>query len=117
VVISLRDGAGDCTPTDFDIAAGATLPAGTYSSDCAVAFDCIEGDQQITATGVVGGQRSLEIVGLIGDGPCYETNVGFTMPGNDETEDLGSVVLAPDLDACPIFLDAGVSDAAIDGGV
>jgi hypothetical protein len=123
IVLALRDADGACTPTDFAIGAGATQPAGTYSSDCAVAFACIEGDQQITATGVVGGPRTLQVQGLLGGNACYGTTSNFTMPGNDETEDLGVVSLAHDPgepgcgDDASVPIDAGASlDAALDGG-
>ena len=103
VVLALRDDVAACTATDFTIAAGATLPAGTYSADCVAAFACIESDQQIVAHGVRAGQRSLDARGWIGGLPCWWTTVGFSMPGNDQTADLGVISLEPDttVAGCP----------------
>lgn len=94
VAIELRDSEGACVPTSFEIEAGASQPAGTYTSDCAGArYACIENDQQIRVTGTPSGATSMVMTGYKGQEACYARMPQFTVPGNDLTLTLNDQVL------------------------
>lgn len=120
VVFELRDAANQCTGT-FDIAAGATQPAGTYASDCSTAYGCIENDQPITVSNIPSGSYRLIIRADKGGLPCYERTSQFEVPGNNLTEDLMTQFLIADSNIIGCTAggvdagvpDAGVSDAAV----
>lgn len=102
--IELRDAAGVCVPTTFVIGAGATsgTPAGTYASDCAAAtYGCIAADQDVTATAVRSGQRSMVITGLVGAAACWRRTSSFVARAAGLTTSLGALALVRDTAACP----------------
>jgi hypothetical protein len=102
--IVLRDAANACVPTTFAIAAGATRPAGTYTSDCAGAsYGCIDADQDITATGVIAGQHSMILTGAIGAAPCWKRTSQFTTRAAMQTTTLNPQTLTLDtmVAGCP----------------
>ena len=103
--IELRDAAGACVPTTFAIAAGATQPAGSYTSDCAGAsYGCIAGDQDISATMVAAGQRSMVMTGAIGAAPCWKRTASFAQRAGGLTTTLNPQALALDplVAGCPM---------------
>ncbi len=103
--VELRDAAGTCVPTTFAIAAGATLPAGSYASDCAGATaPCIAADQVITANEVPAGQRTLALVGLIGAAPCWTRTSQYAQRAGGLTTMLNpqELVLATGVPGCPM---------------
>ena len=74
---------GTCVPVTFDIAAGATQPAGTFSSTCPPAGQapCIAQDQDVSvAPTVPSGSYRLTIVGRIGGEPCWARTSQFEVP-------------------------------------
>lgn len=102
--IELRDAAGTCVPTTFAIAAGATsgAPAGTYASDCAAAtYGCIAADQDVTATGVASGQRTMAITGLVGAQACWRRTGSFVVRAAGQTTMLNPQMLLRDTTLCP----------------
>ena len=103
--IELRDSAGACVPTTFAIAAGATQPAGSYTSTCAGAsYGCIAADQDVTATAVAAGQHSLVITGAIGAAPCWKRTSAFAQRAGGLTTTLNPQALAIDplVPGCPM---------------
>lgn len=103
--LELTDSAGVCTPTTFEIAAGATAPAATYVSDCAGATTaCIAADQVLTATGVRAGQHGLAITGLVGDAPCWTRAAQFAQRAGGLTTTLNpqELVAAVGVPGCPM---------------
>jgi hypothetical protein len=80
--ITLQDSTGACAPVTFQISAGATKPAGTYTVDCAapVLGPCIEHDQHLTATGLRSGNYTVHVRGKIGAADCYLNNDSFAVP-------------------------------------
>ena len=83
VLIEVLDAQGACVPATIAIAAGANLPEGTYSSDCAGArYACIDTDQQISIADVPSGTASLNIVGYRGVDACYSRMPQFSVAGN-----------------------------------
>ncbi len=78
---------GACVPTTFDIAAGGTLPASTYTSTCAQPTPttvCIERDQKITAT-VGSGSYVVRVRGAVGAAPCWSADQLADVPPADRT--------------------------------
>jgi len=90
--IVLTDGSLNCVPATFDIAAGATAPAGTYTTDCTTpaAFPaCIAEDQFVTvAPGIPAGTYRMAITGFNGAEACWTRNPQFTVPGGGATANL-----------------------------
>jgi hypothetical protein len=102
--IELRDSAGTCVPTTFAIAAGATSgePAGTYASDCAATtYGCIAADQDLTATAVASGQRTMAITGLVGAQACWRRTGSFVVRADAQTTTLNPQMLVRDTVLCP----------------
>ena len=116
-VFELRDSSNACVDATFAIGAGAVQSAGSYDTDCAVAYGvCIENDQAITVTGVRSGAYTLAIHGFKGGLDCWARAPQFTVPGNDLSFLLGTQQLA--LDPVPgcdpnAMYDAGVPDATM----
>lgn len=103
--IELRDSAGACVPTTFAIAAGATLPAGSYVSDCAGAsYGCIASDQDVTATMVAAGQHAMVMTGSIGAAPCWKRTANFAQRAGGLTTTLNPQTLTLDtaVPGCPM---------------
>ncbi|MBX3161966.1 MAG: hypothetical protein KF773_38750 [Deltaproteobacteria bacterium] len=73
---------GACEPVTFDVAAGATQPAGSYTVNCAAptVAPCIENDQVLTVSGVPSDQYLIRVRGLVGGTECWKTDTGFTVP-------------------------------------
>jgi len=115
VTFALRDASNQCVGT-FDIAAGATQPAGTYVSDCVTAFGCIENDQEITVSDLTSGPYRLTITADKGGLPCYSRSPQFDVPGNNLTTDLMTQFLISDssvIGCSAASPDAGVVDASV----
>jgi hypothetical protein len=85
VLISLvKDSA--CVSTTFDIAAGATWPAGTYPSDCSTSYlSCIDSDQLLTAADMPSGEYSVSISGFTGGFPCWSGTRTVRVPAVNQT--------------------------------
>ena len=80
-----------CTPVTFDIAAGATQPAGTYTTDCTTpaAYACIESDQDVIARPTIPtGSYRLRVVGQSGGTDCWLKQAQFDVPAAGEIRDL-----------------------------
>jgi hypothetical protein len=94
--IELRDAAGTCVPTTFQVGAG------TYTSDCAGAVTtCIAADQDVTATMVAAGQHTLQLTGLVGAASCWRRTSSFVVRAGGLTTTLDSLTLIRDTVACP----------------
>jgi hypothetical protein len=82
-----------CVATTFEIAAGGTLPASSYTTSCGnpAPHICIEDDQQITvAPTLPTGTYQLAITGFVGMDACYTSQPQFVIPAGGATEDLGT---------------------------
>ena len=103
--LRLEDGAGTCIPATFTIAAGATKPAGTYTSDCnsLPAGPCIEKDQTITATGLRSGSVKLVVTGDVAGKTCWNGLLPLTVPAMQTTKDYGTGLLIHDDATCPMM--------------
>lgn len=64
---------GSCQPVVFNIPAGATQPAGTYTRDCvtSAAYGCIERDQRAVSSTLPSGEYALTISANEGATPCW----------------------------------------------
>jgi len=80
--ITLAHTGGACEPVTFEIAAGATQPAGTYTVNCAAPTlaPCIENDQKITVSNVPSGGYQVQIRGKVGANDCWTNNDAFQVP-------------------------------------
>lgn len=95
--IELRNSAGVCVPASFAVAAGATLPAGTYSSDCVGAgstYGCIAADQDVSITGLPSGSYSMVMIGSVGAAACWRRQPNAIVPAAGRTSDLPAQQLA-----------------------
>lgn len=105
--LELRDAAGTCVPTTFQIAAGAANPAGTYASDCTGTPypACIAADQDVTAEGVQSGQHSMLVTGSIAGAPCWSRNDAFSVRAGGLTTTLNPQLLMYDdqVPGCPML--------------
>ena len=111
LIFELRDSTGACTPTTFDVAAGAVGAASTYTTTCPAGAQhaCIEKDQVITVNGVSSGSHTLMMTGFKDAIDCYTRSPQFSVPGNNLVTDLPdqqlSLRFTPDCD--PNAPDAG----------
>lgn len=93
--------AGDCVPVTFDIAAGASLPASTYTTDCTTPAPhaCIAQDQQITvAPTVPSGTYRMAITGFVEAAACWARLAQFNVPAAGATATLPQQTLTLDDD-------------------
>lgn len=89
--LELQSIGGGCVPVTFDIAAGATLPAATFTSTCPATGQapCIAQDQDVSvAPTLQTGSYRLTIVGRIGPDPCWSRTGQFDVPAGGEIENL-----------------------------
>lgn len=103
IQLELATLAGECVPVTFDIAAGATLPASTYTTDCATPAPhaCIAQDQQITvAPTIPSGTYRMAITGFIDAAACWARLAQFNVPAAGATATLPQQTLTLD-DADP----------------
>lgn len=87
---------GGCVEVTFDIAAGATQPASTYTTSCATPgrTACIAQDQQITvAPTLATGPYQMEIRGYEAGAACWSRLSQFDVPAGGDTENLPQQVL------------------------
>lgn len=121
MLIELRDtSTSECIPATLEVAAGASTSARTITVDCTTPVPCIEADQDITATGVPSGNRTLELTADLGGLGCFTRSSQFTIPGNNLSFLLGSQSLSRDesVPGCELsdggsVTDAGVADAGV----
>jgi hypothetical protein len=80
--ITLAHSPGPCEPVTFQIGAGATKPAGTYTVDCVtpVVADCIENDQKLTVATMPSGNYRIQIRGKIGAIDCWNNDDSLVVP-------------------------------------
>lgn len=92
VALALSDVSDNCVPATFDIAAGATAPAGTYTTDCTTPAPyaaCIAEDQFVTAQPALSaGTYKMQITGFVGAEDCWTRNPQFTVPSGGATANL-----------------------------
>ena len=89
----LEDATGTCVEATFDIAAGATQPASTYTTSCTTPAPhaCIAQDQPITvAPTLPSGAYELAITGTIADAPCWTGLAQIMVPAAGASRDLGT---------------------------
>jgi hypothetical protein len=91
---------GGCVVTTFDIAAGASQPAGTYTTSCAAPAAhplCIENDQTVTAQPTIpSGTHLLTITGQVGGNACWSRQSQFDVPAGGEIRALVTQILQHD---------------------
>jgi hypothetical protein len=84
VSLALATTTGTCVPATFDIEAGATQPAGTYTTDCTTPAPyaaCIDSDQTVTAQPTItSGSYRLTITGDVSGTPCWSRTPQFDVP-------------------------------------
>lgn len=70
-----------CAPVTFQISAGATKPAGTYTVNCntPAVIPCIEADQTLSATGVAADAYQIHVKASAGT-DCYSNNDALQVP-------------------------------------
>ncbi len=81
--LALVDRLGACVEVTFNIGAGATLPASTYTTSCTAPAPgvCIAQDQDVAVDPVLpAGQHQLTITGLVGGLTCWTRNPQFNVP-------------------------------------
>jgi hypothetical protein len=80
--ITLAHTDNTCEPVTFQISAGATQPAGTYTVDCAnpALAACIENDQKLTVAPVPSGNYRIQIRGKVGDLDCWNNDDSLVVP-------------------------------------
>jgi hypothetical protein len=92
VEFELADDDGNCVEAQFDIAAGASQPARTYTTSCTAPAPlgfCIERDQLVSVASTRSGAHSLAISGQkAGPLDCWLRSPDFTIPGNNLDFDL-----------------------------
>lgn len=78
---------GACEPVMFMISAGATLPASSYTVDCAAPVNgpCIDSDQTLTAMPVPSDGYQIHVNGLVGASPCWFNLDTFQVPALGQT--------------------------------
>jgi hypothetical protein len=90
---------GGCVPVTFAIAAGASQPAATYTTDCAdpAPTACIATDQQVTvAPQLPSGGYRMTILGWVGDAACWSRIAQFQVPAGGQTASLPPQTLSLD---------------------
>ncbi|HEU0031570.1 MAG TPA: hypothetical protein VFQ53_13115 [Kofleriaceae bacterium] len=80
--ITLVHTGGNCEPVTFQISAGATKPASTYTVNCAtpVVGPCIESDQKLTVSNVPSGGYQIHVRGKVGTTDCWINDDGLAVP-------------------------------------
>lgn len=70
-----------CAPLTFQISAGATRPAGTYTVNCTTPaiIPCIEADQTLSATGVAADGYQVHVKATAGT-DCWSNNDALQVP-------------------------------------
>ncbi len=89
--IELSDAGGTCVPVTFDIAAGATQAASTYTTSCApaAAVPCIAQDQTISvAPTLPTGSYRMTITGFIDADACWTRQPQFQVPAGGVVQSL-----------------------------
>jgi hypothetical protein len=89
--IDLETFDGQCVPVTFDIAAGASQPASTYTTDCTAPAPhvCIAQDQQVSvAPTVATGTYRMSITGTVQGADCWSRVAQFDVPAAGATENL-----------------------------
>ena len=101
--LQVRGATNACQPATFQIAAGATAGASTYTSDCNTlpAGPCIENDQVITVTGIDSGTAKIVVGGDVGGKTCWTANAQESVPAMSAVRDAGAISLGYDHTACP----------------
>jgi hypothetical protein len=93
---------GTCVPATFDIAAGASNPADTYTTSCTTPAPypgCIESDQLVTAQPTIAtGSYRLHIDADVGGSTCWSRTPQFDVPANAQIKALPDQILT---DLCP----------------
>jgi hypothetical protein len=77
-----------CIPLTFDIAAGATKPAGTYTTTCPETNfpgGCIDSDQTLSASGVPSDTYRIRVRGKTGGTTCWLNNDTIQVPPLGQT--------------------------------
>jgi hypothetical protein len=76
-----------CQPVTFDISAGATRPAGSYTIDCAnpVQVPCIEHDQVLSAAMIPSDGYTVRVRGRVNQKDCWINNDSIQIPPLDKT--------------------------------
>ena len=85
--IALVHTGGACEPVTFDVALGATQPAGTYTVDCAtpVIAGCIDNDQTLSVPSLPSGNYQIHIRGTIGGTDCWNNDDSLVVPPKGAT--------------------------------
>jgi hypothetical protein len=80
--ITLAHTDNTCEPVTFQVAAGATQPASTYTVDCAnpTLAACIENDQKLTVSPVPSGNYRIQIRGKVGALDCWNNDDTLVVP-------------------------------------
>jgi hypothetical protein len=95
---------GACMPATFEIAAGATQPASTYTTRCGdpTPHACIAQDQAITvAPTLPAGTYRMTITGRVGAQVCWSRVPQFQVPSGQASADLGVQNLTRDPACAP----------------
>ncbi len=113
---ALKDETDACVAATFDVAAGASGAAGSYTSVCptpGAAHACIDADQLVTVNPIESGPLVLTVTGHK-DGPidCYDRVSNFTVAGAMLQTELGtlatSLLYSAECDPNFIMVDAGL---------
>jgi hypothetical protein len=79
-----RNRDGMCVPMTFDISAGATTSAGTYTTDCTTPADytggCIDSDQTLTVSNVPSDGYTFHVRGKKAANNCYTNDDNIQSP-------------------------------------
>jgi hypothetical protein len=78
---------GTCEPVTFQISAGATRPAGTYTVSCAspVLAPCIESDQTLSVASMPADAYTIHIRGNEAATTCWSNNDSLSVPAQGAT--------------------------------
>ena len=102
--IELQRIGGGCVPVTFDIAAGASQPASTYTTDCTTPAPhvCIAQDQTVLATPTIPtGPYRMTITGFVGGAACWSRVAQFDVPAGASVENLPQQNLMQDPSCAP----------------
>ncbi len=82
-----HSGGGVCEPVTFNISAGATGVAGTYTVNCAapVQAGCINNDQKLSVPTLPSGGYQIQVKGKIGGTDCWTNTTNLTVPPLSKT--------------------------------
>lgn len=103
LAFDLKDETNTCVPATYDVAAGTSGTATSYTNDCNAppAFrGCLNADQLVTVNPIGSGPLVLTITGkkegLFDEGPldCYSRVSSFSVAGAMHVTDLGALPLA-----------------------